>query len=216
MTTTVLFDLDGVLVDSRAAITTSLNHALAEHGQPTRPPAELYHLIGPALADAFAELAGLPRDSDLVVACVASYRAHYRTESLRSTTLVPGMPDVLEQIATTRRVAVATSKPAAFAEPILATLGLRHLFVTVAGPDLNPFGETKAATIAKALEVAGRPAVMVGDRRHDIAGAHANGLPAIGVTWGIGDANELRAAGADLLVDDPWELPGAAALLLAN
>ena len=214
--TSVLFDLDGVIVDSRAAITTSLNHALAEHGQSTRPAAELYHLIGPALADAFAELSGLPRDSDLVVACVASYRAHYRTESLRSTTLVPGMPDVLEQIATTRRVAVATSKPASFAEPILATLGLRHLFVTVAGPDLNPFGETKAATIAKALEVAGRPAVMVGDRRHDIAGAHANGLPAIGVTWGIGDEDELRAAGADLLVDDPWELPGAAALLLAN
>jgi phosphoglycolate phosphatase-like HAD superfamily hydrolase len=46
---------------------------------------------------------------------------------------------------------VATSKPVAFAEPILDVLGLRHLFGVVAGPDLNPFGETKGDTVATAL-----------------------------------------------------------------
>lgn len=50
----VLFDLDGVLVDSRAAITGCINHALVEHEFAARPPESLHRFIGPSLADAFA------------------------------------------------------------------------------------------------------------------------------------------------------------------
>jgi phosphoglycolate phosphatase len=207
--TAVLFDLDGVIVDSRLAISTSLNYALAAHGVPERPPAELYGFIGPALADAFAELLGEPRESEPVVGCVTAYRSHYRDESLRSTSVIPGMAEVIEALTRTRRLAIASSKPVAFSEPILEMLRLRHWFETVAGPDLNPFGETKAATIATALEAVGRPAVMVGDRRQDVEGASANGTPCIGVVWGIGSDTELRAAGAATLVDRPADLPDA-------
>jgi phosphoglycolate phosphatase len=205
--TAILFDLDGVLVDSREAITTSLNHALREGGHPTRPAAELYGYIGPALADAFAELLEEPRESSDVTACVAAYRAVYGEVSLRLTTLIPGIAPVLEALDTPK--GIASSKPVAFSEPILETLGIRRHFEVVTGPDLNPFGETKTATIAKALETLGRPAVMVGDRRHDVEGARANGIPCIGVTWGIGTREELDAAGADALVDRPPDLPQA-------
>jgi phosphoglycolate phosphatase len=204
--TSILFDLDGVLVDSRAAITTSLNHALRAGRHAEREPEELYAYIGPALADAFAELLGEPRESDAVVACVAAYREDYRQASLRLTTLVPGMTDVIGDLARRHRLAIASSKPIAFSEPILDMLGIRRHFQAVTGPDLNPFGETKTATIAAALEIVGRPAVMVGDRRHDVAGAHANGIPCIGVTWGIGTAAELESAGADAIVAEPREL----------
>ena len=50
---------------------------------------------------------------------------------------------------------------------------------------------------------------MVGDRHVDMAAAHAHGLRAVGVTWGIGSADELRSAGADVLVSEPAELPAA-------
>ena len=74
--------------------------------------------------------------------------------------------------------------------------------------------EPKAETVRTALgHVGGPPAVMVGDRMHDVDGAHANGIPIVGVTWGIGDADEL--AGADALVDAPEELPAAVWRLLA-
>ena len=209
MTVPILFDLDGVIADSRVAITTCLNHALAEHDLPERPAEELYGYIGPALADAFADITGQPRESDVVVGCVAAYRRVYATESLRLTTLIPGMAEVLEQI--DARMGIASSKPVAFSEPILETLGIRDRFEVVAGPDLNPFGETKTATIATALESLGRPAVMVGDRSHDVEGAHANGIPCIGVTWGIGSVDELRSAGADSIVDRPPELLQAVA-----
>jgi phosphoglycolate phosphatase len=205
----VLFDLDGVLVDSRVAITTSLNHALTAHGSAPRPPAELHRFIGPALADVFADLLGQSRESERVVACVASYRAHYRDESLRSTVLVEGVEPMLGEIGATRRLGIASSKPKAFSEPILEQLGIRDCFEVVAGPDLNPFGETKTTTIATALDTLGRPAVMVGDRSHDVVGAHANGIPCIGVTWGIGSRDELEAAGADAIVGLPGDLAQA-------
>ena len=50
---------------------------------------------------------------------------------------------------------------------------------------------------------------MVGDRSFDVPGAHANGIPAIGVTWGIGDQAELASAGAELVIDVPAGLPRA-------
>jgi phosphoglycolate phosphatase len=206
----ILFDLDGVLVDSRAAIAGSLNHALAANGLPRHQEAELHRFIGPSLASVFSHLSGAPLESDLVVACVASYREHYREASLRLTTAVPGMPEVVAELARQpRALAVATSKPVAFAEPILEAVGLREWFDVVAGPDLNPFGETKSATIATALETVGSPAVMVGDRHHDVEGARANGLACIGVLWGIGSEAELRAAGAAPLVAQPADLIAA-------
>jgi phosphoglycolate phosphatase len=52
--------------------------------------------------------------------------------------------------------------------------------------------------------------VMVGDRRYDIAGAHANGLRSIGVLWGYGTRKELESAGADRLIESPAELAEAA------
>ncbi|MBZ5762881.1 HAD hydrolase-like protein [Rhizobium sp. VS19-DR104.2] len=45
--------------------------------------------------------------------------------------------------------------------------------------------------------------VMVGDRRYDIAGAHANGILGIGVLWGYGSQEELESAGADFLDRNP-------------
>src|SRR4051794_25657592 len=96
--TSVIFDLDGVLVDSRNAISTCLNHALREGGYPERPAEELHGYIGPALADAFAELLDQQRDDEAVVGCVAAYRRIYATESLRLTTLVPGAVEMLAAI----------------------------------------------------------------------------------------------------------------------
>jgi phosphoglycolate phosphatase len=205
-----------VLVDSRAAITSCLNHALVEHGLPRRSPDALWRYIGPPLASAFAELTGTAPDSPLVISCMAAYRRRYGPVSLRDTTVVPGVADVVASLARHLRLAVATSKPVAFAEPLLEALGLRRCFTVVAGPDLTDEREEKAQTIAKALTALGGPerAVMVGDRSFDVLGARAQSLPTIGVTWGIGDRRELEAAGADAVIDRPSELPDAVRAVL--
>jgi phosphoglycolate phosphatase len=82
----------------------------------------------------------------------------------------------------------------------------------IEGPSLEDVTETKAATVARALSALGlgpgADAVLVGDRRHDVEGAHANGIRCIGVLWGIGDRAELEAAGADAVIGSPSVLPG--------
>ncbi len=203
----ILFDLDGVLIDSRAAIGNCINHALDAHGLPERPLDSLERFIGPPLTLAFAELTGQPQDSQLVLACVSSYRARYTRASLSETTVIPRIPDALTALSAYYRLAVATSKPRAFAEPLLASLDLRHRFELIAAPDLDAHREDKAATIRHALSTLRTArAVMIGDRSFDIIGAHACAIPAIGVTWGIGSREELATAGAEIIVDTPAEL----------
>jgi phosphoglycolate phosphatase len=205
----VLFDLDGVLVDSRVAITNCLNFGLEAVGMPARSRDELAPWIGPPLIHAFSELAGpaVARDA------LDAYRERYASSSLEETLPVPGALEALAAIAATTPTALATSKPRAFALPLCERLGFaRHLDV-IEGPSLEDIAETKAQTVARALAglglAPGADAVLVGDRRHDVEGAHANGIRCIGVLWGIGDRAELEAAGADAVIGSPSDLPGS-------
>jgi phosphoglycolate phosphatase len=210
----VLFDFDGVLADSRLAITRSLNHGLAAVGADERPAAELEHWIGPPLLHAFRALAGPERAE----AGVAAYRERYRSASLSETVAVPGMVAAVARVAGAGvPVAVATSKPRALVLPLLDALGYAGLFGVVEGPSLEPaLAEDKSVTVARALAALGlspgADAVLVGDRSHDAAAAHANAIACVGVLWGIGDEEELRAAGATRLVRTPAELPAALGL----
>lgn len=204
----VLFDLDGVLVDSRVAIASCLNHALATHGLPERSPEQLHCFIGPPLSLVCSELIAQPPDSAAVAALVHAFRERYVDASLRDTRVVAGVLEALGGLAPDHRLGVATSTPLAFARPLLELLGLRGYFEVVSGPSLNAHTEAKAATIAAALDTLGSSGgLMVGDRSFDVLGAHEHGLLAIGVTWGIGSTEELAAAGADAIIDDPADLP---------
>jgi phosphoglycolate phosphatase len=211
VTDAVLFDLDGVLLDSARAIIGCINDALEELGEPRRPPAGLRRFVGPPLADGFSELVGPERAGELVVA----YRTRYATASLEHTTLFDGMVEVLEELGAQRPLAVATSKPLAYTKPLCDHLGLTPYFAVIEGPSLAEI-EPKTVTVRRALDglalTPGASAPLIGDRLHDIEAAHANGLRAIGVLWGFGTEEELRAAGADALVALPEQLPDAVRL----
>lgn len=201
----VLFDLDGVLVDSRAAFLNSMRLALAQLELPPYSREVLLPCIGPPLKFGFSELLQTDPDDPRVDALIAAYRGHYTTISLTDTTVTPGLATVLDTL--DGPLAVATSKPHHFAEPLLVAMGLREHFAVVAGPELDERAETKAQTITRALQQLGTAgATMIGDRSFDVVGAHANDIPCIGVTWGIGTREELEQAGADTIIDDPLEL----------
>jgi phosphoglycolate phosphatase len=208
-TDAVLFDLDGVLVDSRTAFVRSMNAALREHGLPERAPAELTPFLGPPLHRTFATLAGARGAGEEVVdGLVMSYRARYRSTMVDESAVFPGVAEMLERLAASMPLVVATSKSQALAEPLLEQLGVLGSFRAVYGPSLQARDESKSQTIARALEGlphARRPA-MVGDRKFDVLGARAHGLPCVGVLWGIGSERELREAGAVVLVDEPADL----------
>jgi phosphoglycolate phosphatase len=200
----VLFDLDGVLVDSRVPFARGVNNALAAQGLPPRPEHELHQYLGPPLHRTFQALVG----EQFVQPCVDAYRARYRELAATETTVFPGIREILNELSERLPLLIATSKPRGLAEPLLDALGLRRFFVAVIGPELDSENEQKAITIGRAMrELApdARP-VMVGDRKHDIAAAHAHNIPAIGVLWGIGSEQELLIAGASALAHTPTEL----------
>jgi phosphoglycolate phosphatase len=214
----VVFDLDGVLVDSRRPIAACINAALADHGLAPEPETLLHGLIGPPLRDAFLGLlASRGADADLVGPCIDRYRHHYRDASLAFTTAFAGVPELLEALARAgRRLAVATSKPEAFARPILEQLALADRFAAIVGPPLErTHEEDKTATLGRALAALGGPrrAAMVGDRHVDVRAGRHHGCLTVGAAWGIGGADELRDAGADLLAESPAAL---GALLLRS
>lgn len=206
-----ILDFDGVIIDSRTPVRTAVNSALVSHGFPARDSTELDRFIGPPAPAAFAELTGEPRESDAVAACVGTYHREYERLYLTQTTLIDGIAAALEAI--DLPLALATAKQAKFTQPLLERLGLARRFDPVCAPGNDALGEAKTTLVARALrKLAVRHPVVVGDRCFDIEAAHTNGLPAFGVTWGIGDRAELERAGADVILNDPRELP----LVLAN
>lgn len=204
----VLFDLDGVLVDSRTPFARCVNHALEQHGVAPRPDHELHRYLGPPL---HATMLELTRDDATAAACVDAYRARYRATAAAETSVFDGVQEALARIGAGATLAVATSKPAALAAPLVEAVGLAGHFAAVVGPDLAAEAETKTTTVTRALAAVPQATgyAMVGDRSFDMAAARAHGLLAVGVTWGIGDEAELREAGADVIVHEPHELPDA-------
>ncbi|MGA2452648.1 MAG: HAD hydrolase-like protein [Solirubrobacteraceae bacterium] len=193
-----IFDFDGVIIDSRLPVETAINGALLAHGFAPISSAETARFIGPPALRAFAELTGAAEDSQLVAAAVATYHDIFARVYLEQTRLIDGMPELLRSLTLPR--ALATSKVRQFVAPLLERFGLE--FAVVSAPELD---EPKAETVARAQrELGARDPVVIGDRFYDVDAARACGLRAIGVTWGIGDREELR--GADIIVERPDEL----------
>lgn len=202
----VLFDLDGVLVDSRMPFARGINAALVAHGLSALPEEDLHRYLGPPLHSTFERL--LVGRGELIQSCVDAYRERYRATAASETFVFDGIRQCLDQLAPTMSLVVATSKPQALADPLLADVGLRDLFDAVVGPNLEVEQEPKAVTVGRALRTlsAGSRSAIVGDRMFDISAGRVHGITTIGVLWGIGNETELRDAGADFVIESPAQL----------
>jgi phosphoglycolate phosphatase len=213
---TILFDLDGTLSDSGPGISGSLRRAFDDLGLPPLDAETERALIGPPFADALPPIVG----ADVVPAVIERYRAHYAT-GMYQAVAYDGVMDVLDDLRDRGiTLAVATSKPEFHAEPIVEYLGLRPYFATIGGDSLTYDRRTKALVIAEVLRRLDQPdpaaTLMVGDRMHDVVGAAAHGIVALGAGWGYGAPGELQAAGAEEVFASPRDLLGAHDRLLAS
>jgi len=146
----------------------------------------------------------------LIPDLIREYRAVYRVVAVEMAVTYPGVADLLAGLHDLVRLGVATSKPLAFTEPILEALGFASMFEVVEGPGLTK-PESKRDTMERAIKLMADTSevgalVMVGDRHHDIEAGIDHGAQTIGVTWGFGSRAELVGAGADHIVDHPWEI----------
>jgi phosphoglycolate phosphatase len=200
---TVLLDLDGTLVDSAALITQHLAGALRAVGAEDPGPAALMSLVGPPFETA---LPAFGLTAEQTAAAILHYRSTYDPIAAEQSALYPGVPALLEKLdAAGLRMAVATSKPERTATRIAVGLGIAERFALIGGSDPAVGRVGKGPVIASvltrlALDPTRDAVVMVGDRSHDVEGAIANGVPAIGAGWGYAEPGEL--ADARLVVPD--------------
>ena len=205
----ILFDLDGTLADPRKGIISSLKFAIAQSGRDLPSDEELEATIGPPIHQAMASLLGTSDDS-LIAAGVAAYRDEYSRVGVSGNLVYPGIVEVLHSLRLSGySLYVATSKAQHFAEMIIATHGLSEFFQGIYGSELDGTRSDKSELIGYLLQresLSPSSCAMIGDRKHDIIGAKANGVPAIGVLWGFGSRAELEDCGTDRIIDCPAQL----------
>lgn len=199
MSNNLFFDLDGTLTDPRDGIVRCLQYAIAGVQSPVPPEAELERMIGPPLQESLRLVLG-PSKAHLVPEAIALYRERFRTTGMLENAVYPGIPEGLAALVEAgRRLFVVTSKPTAFARPILEHFHLARYFTEIYGSELSGVRSDKGELIAYVLEserIAAEQAVMIGDRSHDMIGAKTNKVRSIGVLWGYGTHEELAAAQA--------------------
>lgn len=208
MKNTVFFDLDGTLTDPGEGITNSVMYALKRFGIEVADRRKLYPFIGPPLLDSFMEYYGFSRDQAMLA--IEYYREYYEPTGIFENKLYDGIDAMLKSLKEAgKKLVLATSKPENMAIRVLKKYEIFDWFDFVCGASVDETRTEKADVISYALgvsETAPSDAIMVGDRKYDILGAHANGMQAVGVLFGYGTKDELEAAGAENTVADVNEL----------
>ena len=207
----VLFDLDGTLLDSLADLADSCNAALAAHGFPTHPTDAYKYFVGDGVAK-LLERALPPNHNDMATITEVSptYRTEYQHRWNAKTRPYPGVPELLDAL--TRRhltLAVLSNKPDDFTRQCVTELLPRWRFDIVMGatPALphkpHPAG---ALQLARTLALPPAEFVYLGDTSTDMQTATSAGMLPIGVTWGFRPESELRAHGAKHILHHPLDL----------
>lgn len=199
----LLFDLDGTIIESEEGIINAVMYALGKLGINEDNRSSLRHFIGPPLADSFRNTYGL--SAEKAETAVAFYREYYSEKGIFECSVYEGIPKMLEFLSKRagKTLALVSSKPQVFTERILEHFELSQYFTLILGSELNGERVKKAELIAEALKRLGAnasEAIMIGDRKYDIAGAAANGVLSIGTMYGYGGQMELMDAGADHIV----------------
>ena len=198
MPAAVLFDFDGTLADSFAAITASTNHVRRSYGLPELPEAVVREYVGFGLADLMQKLAPGHDPAE----AVARYREHHPSVMLAGTKLMPGVAATLPDLHRRGlRLAVCSNKNVAFTEKLTAALGLGHYFAAVLCPEsVGGRAKPDPAMLIEGLyrlSVSAADAVYVGDMAIDVHTARAAGVPVWLVPGGASGLESATAAGPD-------------------
>jgi phosphoglycolate phosphatase len=212
---TIVFDLDGTLIDTAPDLFRAADFVLAEAGLAPAPPGLLRPLIGfgarVMIKAAFADQ-GRPLPEAELEAVYARYLAHYADNIAAESRPYPGLVAALDTLAEEGALlAVCTNKSEALARRLLATLHLLPRFAALAGWDTFDVFKPHPAHLTRTVVLAGgnpRKAILVGDSDTDIKTARAAGVPVIGVPFGYTDV-PVHKLGPDAVIDHYRDLEAA-------
>lgn len=212
---TVIYDLDGTLIDSAKDMQVAVSNVLADHGLPPVTEDDVRFFMGQGskvtMNKAFSKY-GQTLDDDALTAVTAEFVRYYEADPVSHTVAFDGVAEVVARFARLGlRQGVCTNKFEKPSRMILEHLKLMPPIADVAGADTFPVRKPDPRHILMLVERMGgdpKSTVMIGDSIHDVEAAHAAGLPAVLVSWGytVRPASEL---GAEAVIQRFGALPDA-------
>lgn len=213
MIDTILFDLDGTLLNTLDDLCDSTNYALSAFGYPARTLDEVRMFVGEGvrllIERALPKAAKEKTDEVLAV-----FEKHYDKNKENKTRPYDGIVAMLKEVCGRYKTAIVSNKydkaVAALRDKLFPevafAVGEREGLAKKPAPDMAEYA-------LKALKSEKKSAVYVGDSNIDILTARNSGLPIIAVSWGFRPRTMLEAMGADKIIDRPSELEKAIAEL---
>lgn len=209
----IVFDLDGTLADTLKDLGTAMNEALRTEKLPGYPIGDYRRFVGNGIDNLVKVTMADAYTPEGAAKVKAAFQAYYADHCMDDTAPYDGIAELLERLSADGILtAVISNKPDRFVPGILGKLYPHHHFWQAWGQQKQyprkPSPESLEALIA--LSGCEKEEVLyVGDSNVDVVFAHGAGVNVCGVSWGFRGAEELRQAGADLIVDSAEELYSA-------
>lgn len=208
MITSIVFDLDGTLINSKRDIFAGINHVFQELGYPPQPSEVLLSLIGPPLQESIARLFNI-QDPAVIQKAVNLYNTWY-AQHAHHQRLFPGIESLLKTLHSQgHALFIATAKRQDLALLDIEELNIAHYFEDIQGASNDGHLVHKTPILGALLEktslIPGQ-SLMIGDRASDVLAGKYHGLKTIGVTYGYGTLSEMTESQADALCQDPSDL----------
>lgn len=205
----VLFDLDGTLVDSYAALAEAVNHARRQHAMAELPGDRIRDLVG----DGLEKLLQRAFDLDDVPETVRNaFESRYDEICCEESRILDDVEATLEELAKLGiPMAVCTNKPTGFSRKILDFLGLAVHFRAIVGPDLTGARKPDAQHVLRTLEAAGcgaKGTLFVGDMPVDVEAARNSGIEVAVLATGSSSYDQLVTARPDHILERFSDLLG--------
>ena len=212
---TVVFDLDGTLVDTAPDLIDTLNVVFTRDGLPPVDYAAARDMIGGGarrMIELGLKLEGRALADSVVDRMFADFIEYYAAHVADRSQPFPGLDAALDRLATRGcRFAVCTNKLEGLSRLLLEALGLTSRFVAICGQDTFGIQKPDPEILRRTIAAAGgtmQRAIMVGDSGTDIATARAGGIPIVAVDFGYSET-PIRELGADRLISHFDQLPDA-------
>lgn len=207
--TTILWDLDGTLLDTLSDLTASANYALAAHGFAVSNEEQVRNAVGHGVRNLICRLLPEGVQTPAFDAVYADFRAHYSANYNVYTKPYPGIPALLQELSRQGcSMAVVSNKPDEAVKALTKAHFGTLLPVAIGdqeGRRRKPFPDGCEAALAL-LGKDKENAVYIGDSETDIATASNAGLPFLCVSWGFRSEETLRLAGAHRICPDAQAL----------
>ncbi|MGB0907951.1 MAG: HAD-IA family hydrolase [Maricaulaceae bacterium] len=207
-----IFDVDGTLVDSRAMISTAMKEAFTAHGYAAPDYNVTRKIVGLSLMEAIDKIAPPEANHDDIVALTEGYKTAFvalRGNEKIAEPLYDGAKALVLRLKSNGwKLGIATGKSRRGLDVMMTKHGFVDIFDTTYCADDGAGKPDPFMVEANLAELNVRPdrAVMIGDTSFDMIMAVRAGVMAYGVNWGFHTEEEIKAGGANLIVNDMFEL----------